>query len=58
MTIAETAASRIRRGMAPALAVHITAREYGTSTRTVARELAARRRRRVRPGVQDAWWNR
>jgi TPP-dependent pyruvate/acetoin dehydrogenase alpha subunit len=60
MNLADQAAERMRRGVAPALSVFLTAREHGTSTRAVARALAARRRhshtrRSVAP--VDAWWN-
>lgn len=60
MNLAEQAVKRMRAGVAPALAVFLTAREYDTSTRRVARALAQRRRetRRRTEAPRDAWWNR
>ena len=60
MNLADQAVERMRRGVPPALSVYLTARDYGTSTRTVARALAGRRRhshtrRSVAP--VNAWWN-
>lgn len=56
MTATQTASTRIRSGMAPGLAIYVTAREYGRSTRDVAAGLRARRRK-PQPST-EAWWNR
>ncbi len=60
MTAAETAASRIRAGMAPALAIWKTSGEYGLTTLQLAAELRARQARRQRPvrRAVTAWWDR
>lgn len=46
LTAAQSASDRIRDGMSPALAVHVTAREYGCAERVLAARLGRARRRR------------
>ena len=59
MTAAQSAADRIRSGTPPALAVHIAAREYGTTTHAVAAGLARNRKpHRRHEAPANAWWDR
>jgi hypothetical protein len=59
MNLADEAVERMRRGVPPALSVYLTARDYCTSTRAVARSLAGRRQSHKRRSVApvNAWWN-
>lgn len=55
MTAAEMVSSRMRDGMSPALALYVTAREYGTTVSAIQRRRAQLRRERTaarrRPSV-------
>lgn len=58
MTAAQTAATRIRAGMPPGLAIYKTCGEYGISTLHLAAELRARRKQKPALKRIRAWWDR
>jgi hypothetical protein len=54
----EQARERIRRGVAPGLAIYQTAHEYGCATHTLAMAVRGRKPDQHHTEPQNAWWQR